>query len=130
MANALFGDRLSAAVDRCGNCLCVGLDPHLDLLPAELEAQAEAPQSERTAAAVRRFLSVVIEECAGRVPIVKPQAAFFEQLGWRGIQVLEQLVALASSRGLLVVLDAKRGDIGSTAAAYARAYFGPASPCK
>ena len=130
MTNTPFGDRLSAAIERCGNNLCVGLDPHLSLLPAELEAQADDPQSDRTAAAVWDFLSFAVEECAGRVPVVKPQAAFFEELGWRGIRVMERLVALASSRGLLVVLDAKRGDIGSTAAAYARAYLAPSSPCK
>lgn len=130
MTKALFGDRLNDAIERHGNCLCIGLDPHLSLLPTEFQVQPEDPQSDETADAVWRFLSAVIEECAGRVPVVKPQAAFFEQLGWRGIRVMERLVQLASSRGLLVVLDAKRGDIDSTAAAYARAYFGRASACR
>jgi orotidine-5'-phosphate decarboxylase len=125
-----FGDRLSAAIARCRTCLCVGLDPHLSLLPAELGARTDEPQSESTATAVSCFLSAVIEECAGRVPSVKPQAAFFEQLGWRGIRVMEETVRLASSLGLLVILDAKRGDVGSTAMAYSSAYLSPSSPCK
>src|SRR6187402_2120141 len=110
-----FGDRLSDAITRCGNCLCVGLDPHLDLLPPEVGALPDQPQSEATATAVWRFLCAVVEDCAGRVPVVKPQAAFFERLGWRGIRVMEQVVQLATSHGLLVILDAKRGDVGSTA---------------
>jgi len=77
MTDAPFGDRLSAAIERRGNSLCVGLDPHLSLFPAELEAQADDPRSDRTAAAVWDFLSFAVEECAGRVPAVKPQAAFF-----------------------------------------------------
>ena len=126
----LFGDRLSKTIARCGNCLCVGLDPHVDLLPSELGARSDDLQSDDTATAVSRFLSVVIEECAGLVPIVKPQIALFEQLGWRGMRVLEEVVALAARRGLLVLLDAKRGDVGSTAEAYARAYLTSKSACK
>lgn len=125
-----FGDRLSDAIAHCRTCLCVGLDPHLSLLPAELEARPDQPGSEATANAVWRFLSAVIEECAGRVPAVKPQAAFFEQLGWRGVRVMEQAVELAASHGLLVILDAKRGDVGSTAAAYSNAYLSASSPCR
>jgi orotidine-5'-phosphate decarboxylase len=64
------------------------------------------------------------------VPIIKPQIAFFEQLGWRGLRTLERLVAHARERGLLVLLDAKRGDIGSTAQAYAQSYLWPDSPCR
>ncbi|MEL7062017.1 MAG: orotidine-5'-phosphate decarboxylase, partial [Acidobacteriota bacterium] len=60
--------------------------------------------------------------------VVKPQIAFFEQLGWRGVRLLHEIVNRARSAGLLVVLDAKRGDIGSTAAGYARAYLGPDAP--
>jgi orotidine-5'-phosphate decarboxylase len=64
------------------------------------------------------------------VAIVKPQIAFFEQLGWRGLRALERLVGLARARGLLVLLDAKRGDIGTTAKAYAQSYLWPSSPCR
>ncbi len=125
-----FADRYVAAANALGTSLCVGLDPHLELIPVECRVDATRPGSERTAAGVHDFLSQVIDECAGRVAIVKPQIAFFEQLGWRGLRVLEQVTTHARERGLLVLLDAKRGDIGSTAAAYARAYLHPDSPCR
>ncbi len=82
------------------------------------------PADARTADAVEAFLGAIIERVAGRVAIVKPQIAFFERLGWRGVRALERLVEKARRGGLLVLLDAKRGDIGSTAAGYAAAYLG------
>lgn len=119
-----FADRLVARVRRLGHPLCVGLDPHLDRVPACFRRGAMRPASPQTAEAVESFLETVIDRVAARVAIVKPQIAFFEQLGWRGIEVLTRLVARARGAGLIVLLDAKRGDIGSTAAGYARAYFG------
>ena len=86
-----------------------------------------SPADERTAAAVEAFLAAVIDRVAGRVAIVKPQIAFFEQLGWRGMRALEGLCRRAREAGLLVLLDAKRGDIGSTAEGYAAAYLGGAA---
>jgi orotidine-5'-phosphate decarboxylase len=83
-----------------------------------------APGDERTADVIEAFCAKVIERVAGRVAIVKPQIAFFEQLGWRGIRALERICARARAAGLLVLLDAKRGDIGSTAEGYAAAYLG------
>jgi orotidine-5'-phosphate decarboxylase len=77
-----------------------------------------------TATAVDTFLTAVLERYAAQVAVVKPQSAFYEQLGWRGIEVLQRIVARARELGLLVLLDAKRGDIDSTAAAYA-AYLNP-----
>jgi orotidine-5'-phosphate decarboxylase len=85
------------------------------------------PGGPETAAAVQDFLLAVVDRLQGRVAVVKPQIAFFEQLGAAGIAALEAVIARARERGLLVVLDAKRGDIGSTADAYARAYLDPAS---
>lgn len=82
------------------------------------------PRDPRTALAVRDFLQAVLDRHAGRVAVVKPQAALFEQLGWRGLHVLEQVVEYARRLDMLVILDAKRGDIDSTAAAYAR-YLDP-----
>lgn len=79
---------------------------------------------ERTAEAVEAFFAAVIDRAAGRVAVVKPQIAFFEQLGWRGMRALERVCARARAAGLLVLLDAKRGDIGSTAEGYAAAYLG------
>jgi len=83
------------------------------------------PRDPQTSDAVFSFLGAVLERYGDSVAIVKPQIAFFEQLGWRGLQVLERLVAQAKAQGLQVLLDAKRGDIDSTAAAYAE-YLNPA----
>ena len=69
-----------------------------------------------------------VDLLAGRTAIVKPQIAFFEQLGWRGLRVLERVVSRCHERGLMVLLDAKRGDIGSTAAGYAQAYLAHDAP--
>lgn len=118
-----FADRLIGRLRAAGHPLCVGLDPHLERLPAAFRRGTMTPRDPTTAAAVESFLAAVIDRVAGRVAVVKPQIAFFEQLGWRGLRVLERLVARARNAGLAVILDAKRGDVGSTAAAYARAYL-------
>jgi orotidine-5'-phosphate decarboxylase len=81
------------------------------------------PGDEATAAVVETFLTSVLDRIAGRVAVIKPQIAFFEQLGWRGLRVLDTICRLARERDLLVLLDAKRGDIGSTAQGYASAYL-------
>jgi orotidine-5'-phosphate decarboxylase len=83
-----------------------------------------APEAPETAAAVETFCLAMLDRLVGRVAIVKPQIAFFERLGWRGMQALEGVAAAARERDLLVLLDAKRGDIGSTARGYAEAYLG------
>jgi orotidine-5'-phosphate decarboxylase len=75
-----------------------------------------------------RFADVVLEAAAGTVGLIKPQSAFYERHGWRGIRTLERLIAGARAAGLLVVLDVKRGDVGSTNAAYAEAYLGAGAP--
>jgi orotidine-5'-phosphate decarboxylase len=74
------------------------------------------------------FADLVLEAAAGTVGLVKPQAAFFERHGWRGFRTLARLIAAARSAGLLVVLDVKRGDVGSTNDAYAEAFLGPGAP--
>lgn len=130
MANWHFADRYIEASRRLGNPLCVGLDPHLERIPHEFGLRLDDLASDPSADAVEAFFSLVIELSAGKVPIVKPQIAFFEQLGWRGLRVLERLVTRARESGLLVLLDAKRGDIGSTARAYAQSYLLPSSPCR
>jgi orotidine-5'-phosphate decarboxylase len=122
-SSAPFGDRLIEAVRNLGHPLCVGLDPHLAPMPPLFRRGSMAPGDPQTAAAVEAFLAAVVDRVAGRVAIVKPQIAFFEQLGWRGIQVLDSICARARAAGLLVLLDAKRGDIGSTAEGYAAAYL-------
>jgi orotidine-5'-phosphate decarboxylase len=120
-----FGERLTRAVQRAGNCAVVGLDPHLDRLPTALQARftgcTGAAFFEGAAQAVLEFNQEVIAACRGVVPAIKPQFAFYEALGWRGWRVLEQTCQMAREAGLLVIADAKRGDISSTGAAYARA---------
>jgi orotidine-5'-phosphate decarboxylase len=106
----------------------VGLDPHLDLIPESFRSGTMAPADPATSEAVGRFLLEVVDRLEDRVAIVKPQIAFFERLGWRGLQMLDDVVARCRERGLLVLLDAKRGDIGSTAAGYAGAYLAADAP--
>jgi len=118
-----FADRLLQVIRHSGHPLCVGLDPHLPLIPKPFRVGDMQPGQAQTAQAVEQFLLAVLDQLVGKVGVIKPQIAFFEQLGWRGIQVLERIVSQARQRGLLVILDAKRGDIGSTAQAYSAAYL-------
>lgn len=114
-----FGARLAAAMDDLGP-LCVGIDPHPGLLAAwELP---DDPQGLRT------FALRVVDAVAGRVAAVKPQSAFFERHGAAGIAVLEEVLAAARGSASQLILDAKRGDIGSTMAGYADAYLRDGSP--
>lgn len=126
-----FADRLIGRCRALGHPLCVGLDPHLDRIPELFRRGSMEAEDPRAAEAVESMLAAVIDRVADRVAVVKPQIAFFEQLGPAGVVVLARLVARARAAGLPVLLDAKRGDIGSTATAYARAYLGEgaAMPC-
>jgi orotidine-5'-phosphate decarboxylase len=108
-----FADRLADAVDRKRSQLVVGLDPRPDLLP--LEVRGDIP----------RFCDGIIDAVAPHAVAVKPQLAFFESLGRDGMAALEEVCGYARSAGLLVILDGKRGDIGSTARAYSAAYLEP-----
>jgi orotidine-5'-phosphate decarboxylase len=123
-----FADRFVQRVRRLGHPLCVGVDPHLGLIPAAFRSGAMQPGAPETAAAVERFCLALLDRVAGRVAIVKPQSACFEALGPEGVVVLGRVLAAARERGLLVLLDAKRGDIGSTAEAYAAAYLRKGAP--
>lgn len=124
----VFADRLIERVRELGHPLCVGLDPHLAAIPPLFRRGSMAPGDPQTVEAVEDFLTAVIDRIAGRVAIVKPQIAFFEQLGWRGMRLLEVICGRARVAGLLVLLDAKRGDIGSTAEGYATAYLAAEAP--
>jgi len=117
-----FADRLIARVEATRSHLVVGLDPDLRELPPELLDGAEDLAG--AAAAVEAFATAVIDGVAELVPAVKPQSAFFEALGWAGVAALERVEAHARAAGLLVIEDAKRGDIGNTMAAYATAALG------
>jgi orotidine-5'-phosphate decarboxylase len=114
-----FGARLRAAMDERGP-LCVGIDPHAALLHAWGLGD--------DVAGLETFTRTVVEALADRVAVLKPQSAFFERFGSKGVAVLEQAVADARAAGALVIMDAKRGDIGSTMAGYAAAYVDKNSP--
>ncbi len=120
-----FADRLSAAVKRTRSVTCVGLDPRLDQLPQAIrQSVLSASDLQSTADAFEVFCCGVIDVVKELVPVVKPQAAFFEQLGPAGMLALGRVVRHASAAGLIVIMDAKRNDIGSTATGYAQAYLG------
>jgi orotidine-5'-phosphate decarboxylase len=106
-----FADRLAAEVERKRSQLVVGLDPRPDLLPVELRGD------------VARFCCGIVDAVAPHAVAVKPQLAFFEALGAAGMAAFEEVCDYARRAGLLVIADGKRGDIGSTARAYASAYL-------
>ena len=114
-----FADRLNAAITQKRSVICVGLDPQLDKLPKFLL------DKHKPADAVLEFNKGIIDAIADLVPIVKPQSAFYEVLGVDGMRVLSETLQYAKSKGLLTLLDVKRGDIGNTAEAYARAFLAP-----
>ena len=118
-ARPSFGARLTAAVAGRGR-LCVGIDPHPGLLASWGLAD--------DVAGLERFALTAVEALAGEVAVLKPQVAFFEAHGSAGLAVLERMIAAAQAAGALVLADAKRGDIGSTMAAYARAWLADGSP--
>lgn len=114
-----FGARLTAAMAERGP-LCVGIDPHGALL--------HDWGFEDDVAGLERFALGAVEALAPYCSVVKPQSAFYERFGSRGVAVLERVIADARAAGALVLLDVKRGDIGSTSQAYADAYLDPSSP--
>jgi orotidine-5'-phosphate decarboxylase len=117
-----FGDRLADAVDRKRSQLVVGLDPRPELLPVELRGQVHLGRSE-AAEACLRFCCGLVDAVAPYAAAVKPQLAFFEALGPDGFRAFEEVCRYGRAAGLLVIGDGKRGDIGSTARAYADAYL-------
>ncbi len=114
-----FGWRVHAAVRERGP-LCAGIDPHATLL--------HEWGLDDSVAGLERFALGAVEALATEVAVVKPQSAFYERFGSSGVAVLERVIATARELGALVLLDVKRGDIGSTSQAYADAYLDPASP--
>ena len=128
MTHEGFGERLSRAVRRAGNPVVVGLDPRINQLPAGMLDGGAATDFSRAAAAFEQFCREIIDVVSSLVPVVKPQAAFFEQLGPPGMVALANVIAYARQMGLLVILDGKRNDIGSTAEAYADGWLGSQSP--
>jgi orotidine-5'-phosphate decarboxylase len=114
-----FGRRFAAAIEARGP-LCAGIDPHAGLL-----AEWGLPDD---VSGLERFALTAVEGLAPYVALVKPQSAFYERFGSRGVAVLERVLAESRAAGALVLLDVKRGDIGSTTQAYADAYLDPGSP--
>ena len=118
---------LSAAIAAKQNPTVAGLDPDWAKLPAFLKEEAlraHGATREAAAAAVTAFNRAVIDALCDVVPAVKPQCAYYERLGWPGMRALAETIAYAKSKGLFVITDAKRGDIGSTMTAYAEAHLG------
>ncbi|MBD3253054.1 orotidine-5'-phosphate decarboxylase [Candidatus Pacearchaeota archaeon] len=116
-----LADRLMDAIDEKQNPSVVGLDPRFENIPYHLKTGDSQRQQ---ANAFRRFNEAIIDAIEDIVPAVKPQAAFYEQLGSEGYRVLEDTIEYAHSKGLIVITDAKRNDIGSTAQAYANGHLG------
>lgn len=119
--NGHFADRLTAAIRRCGTPAVVGLDPVLEKLPAPLRPPTRLLAS--AVEAVEAFGRSVVDAVAAHVPAVKINAGFFETLYGEGLAAYFRLVGYAHRRGLLVIGDVKRGDIGSTAELYARGHL-------
>ena len=122
-----FADKLIGEIDRKGAPICVGIDPRLELLPEKIRDKAIKKSGgtlESAAQAYLEFSRQIIDVVAPQIPAVKLQIAFFELLGWQGLKAYKKIVDYAHDRGLLVIGDIKRSDIGTTAEAYARAHLG------
>lgn len=122
-----FADQLTHKISQLSNPTVVGLDPRLNQIPEFIKKKARqefGETLEAVAASLYEFNKGVIDAVADVVPAVKPQVAFYEQYGHQGFLAYEQTVKYAQEKGLLVISDAKRNDIGSTAKAYADAHLG------
>ena len=119
-----FGDRLVEQIRKIKSFLCLGIDPHLDLIPKIFNEDTYINNIK----IVEKFCFSLLEAVIGKVPAIKPQIALFEQLGPEGMILLSSLCRYAHSKGFLIIMDAKRGDIGSTSKAYANAYLGKNAP--
>ncbi|MDO5566850.1 MAG: orotidine-5'-phosphate decarboxylase, partial [Planctomycetia bacterium] len=122
-----FADRLTEAVKAKKTPVLVGLDPRWEQLPEKMTAGRDVNSGREVAEVFEAFCREIIDVVAPLVPAVKPQAAFFEQYGPEGMCCLARVIRYASSKGLLVVFDGKRNDIGSTATAYAKGILGRGS---
>jgi orotidine-5'-phosphate decarboxylase len=117
-----FGDRMVDAVERKSSCVVAGLDPRIDSLPDALRARAAKSRAD-AAQAILDFNLAVLDAVAPHCVAVKPQSAFYEALGWEGVRAYAETVRAARERDLIVIGDVKRGDIGSTAEAYAEGHL-------
>ena len=115
----MFADKIIAATTQYGP-LCVGIDPHAGRIPALFGG--DTPEG------LEKWGIAVVKATAGRAGIIKPQAGLFERHGWQGMRALANVCSAAKDAGLIVLMDAKRGDIGSTAEGYAAAHLASDSP--
>ncbi len=120
-----FSDRLAVGIRQKKTAALVGLDPRWAQIPEALKAGKTESNPQDVAEVFEDFCKKVVDVVAPLVPAVKPQSAFFEQYGPLGMQCLANVIHYASEKGLLVILDAKRNDVGSTASAYANGLIGP-----
>ena len=120
-----FGNRLVTKIRSSKSFLCLGVDPHLDLIPKIFDINTK---TSNIVGKVEKFCFSLLDAAVGLVPAIKPQIALFEQLGPDGMKLLSSLCKHAQSQNFLVIMDAKRGDIGSTSQAYANAYLGKDAP--
>lgn len=127
MVENMFSHKLNSAISAKNSRLCVGLDPRLEMLPKSIIEDAVAEHGTTNLAAAEAILAFnkqVIDVVAEYCVCIKPQSAFYEQFGAEGVRVFWETISYASSSGLVVIADVKRGDIDSTAAAYAKSYLG------
>jgi len=120
-------DRLISKIIETQNPTVLGLDPKLDYIPADLKEEAyklHGKTLEGAADALFRFNKALIDAIYDIVPAVKPQVAYYEMYGWQGVRVLAETISYAQSKGLFVIADCKRNDIGATMEAYSKAWLG------
>lgn len=125
-----FADRLTGRISALSNPTVMGLDPLVDYIPEEILSRCGRESENRqtaTAEAIFEFNRMLIDSVAGIIPAVKPQFAYYEMYGVHGMDALRRTIAYAKDKGMLVIADAKRNDIGSTASAYANAIIGETS---
>ena len=126
-----FGDKLFSKIREKETFLCLGLDPHLDLIPKVFQKENEISKeiySSDNVKIVENFCFNILETCISLVPAIKLQIAFFEQLGPEGMKIFSSLCKFIKNYGNICIIDAKRGDIGSTNTAYFNTFFADNSP--
>lgn len=127
MCSMKFADKLHASIERSGSVICAGFDPRLDKIPTCFMDEAASSTSTNEDALYKvltDFYGLVLEAIGDQIAAVKPNIAFYEQFGLGGIRAYLSLCDMVRERGIALVLDAKRGDIGATSAAYGNAFIG------
>ena len=120
-------DALITKIKEKNNPTVMGLDPKLDFIPGDVKAKSFTDfgvTAEGAADALLKFNKGLIDATCDIIPCVKPQSAYYEMYGWQGVKALTDTISYARSKGMYVITDAKRGDIGATSEAYAKAYLG------